>query len=234
MCELGGSAGRYPAYAAMLSSLYDRQVTMYQVILETGAATGIFTLAQPAVTIARNIVALEDAYGYRMVARHPAIDHATATRLILDYARLSTTHPLDHPAAPTRRASDEHAALTVLFLPESAYGPTNQCIGLGDLLLAPRAPGGVRVRVVVGRQARARSASRSSSSTCAAPDPDAGEEDAGQFWTDFIAETAPEFRKPTIEQLETLRPADLPGARRRSDVRRAAAARDHRDRQRPT
>ena len=25
--------------------------------------------------------------------------------------------------------------LTVLFLPESAYGPTNQCIGLGDLLL---------------------------------------------------------------------------------------------------
>src|SRR3954463_3904159 len=25
--------------------------------------------------------------------------------------------------------------LTVLFLPESAYGPTNQCIGLGDLLV---------------------------------------------------------------------------------------------------
>ena len=25
----------------------------------------------------------------------------------------------------------------------------------------------------------------------------------GQFWTDFIAETAPEFRKPTIEQLES-------------------------------
>ncbi|MET0929519.1 MAG: nucleotide disphospho-sugar-binding domain-containing protein, partial [Aeromicrobium sp.] len=29
------------------------------------------------------------------------------------------------------------------------------------------------------------------------------EEDAGQFWTDYIAETKPEFRKPTIEQLET-------------------------------
>jgi UDP:flavonoid glycosyltransferase YjiC (YdhE family) len=26
-------------------------------------------------------------------------------------------------------------SLTILFLPESAYGPTNQCIGLGDLLL---------------------------------------------------------------------------------------------------
>ena len=25
--------------------------------------------------------------------------------------------------------------LTILFMPESAYGPTNQCIGIGDLLL---------------------------------------------------------------------------------------------------
>ena len=33
--------------------------------------------------------------------------------------------------------------------------------------------------------------------------PAEGEQDAGQFWTDFITETAPEFRKPTIEQLET-------------------------------
>jgi MGT family glycosyltransferase len=92
--------------------------------------------------------------------------------------------------------------LTVLFLPESAYGPTNQCIGLGDLLLkrghrvvfasesswAGRlAPLGFEERLV----------------DLAAPDPDAGEEDAGQFWTDFIAETAPEFRKSTTEQLET-------------------------------
>jgi MGT family glycosyltransferase len=29
------------------------------------------------------------------------------------------------------------------------------------------------------------------------------EQDAGQFWTDFVIETAPEFRKPTIEQLST-------------------------------
>lgn len=92
--------------------------------------------------------------------------------------------------------------LTVLFLPESAYGPTNQCIGLGDLLLR--------------RGHRVVFASESSWAgklealgfeerlvDLAAPDPDAGEEDAGQFWTDFIAETAPEFRKSTTEQLET-------------------------------
>jgi MGT family glycosyltransferase len=92
--------------------------------------------------------------------------------------------------------------LTVLFLPESAYGPTNQCIGLGHLLLerghrvvfasesswaGKLAPLGFEERLV----------------DLAEPDPEAGEEDAGQFWTDFIAETAPEFRKSTTEQLST-------------------------------
>src|SRR5918992_878057 len=61
--------------------------------------------------------------------------------------------------------------LTVVFMPESAYGPTNNCVGIGKLVdLAP---------------------------------PAAEEQEAGQFWTDFITETAPEFRKPTIEQLDS-------------------------------
>jgi AcrR family transcriptional regulator len=99
LCELGGAAGRHPVYAAMLTSLFDRQVAMYQVLLEAGAASGVFTLVQPSGTIARNIVALEDSYGYRMIARHATIDHSTATGLILDYARLATSHPLDQPKA---------------------------------------------------------------------------------------------------------------------------------------
>jgi hypothetical protein len=37
----------------------------------------------------------------------------------------------------------------------------------------------------------------------AAPDPDAGAEAAGQFWIDFINETAPEFANRAIEQLAT-------------------------------
>ena len=92
---LGGAASRYPVYAEMLTSLYDRQVAMYQVLLESGAASKSFRLTQASETIGRNIVALEDAYGYRMAARHPVIDHAVATQLILDYARLATGHPLD-------------------------------------------------------------------------------------------------------------------------------------------
>lgn len=94
LCELGGAAARNTVYAALLTALYDRQVAMYQVILETGAARGGFTLASDSLTIARNLVALEDAYGYRMMARHPAIGKELATDLILDYARLATGHPL--------------------------------------------------------------------------------------------------------------------------------------------
>ena len=94
LCELGGSAGRNPLMASLLTTLYDRQVGMYQVVLEQGAARGIFTLAQPSLVIARNLVALEDAYGYRIIARHPTIDHDAALELIVAYARLATGHAL--------------------------------------------------------------------------------------------------------------------------------------------
>ena len=94
LCALGGAASRYPVYAAMLTSLYDRQVGMYQVILESGAASGDFQLKASSLSIGRNIVALEDAYGYRMAARHAAIDHAVSNELILSYARLAVGHPL--------------------------------------------------------------------------------------------------------------------------------------------
>ncbi len=94
LCELGGSAGRNTTSAALLTSLYDRQVSMYQVVLEQGAARGIFSLKSDSLAIARNLVALEDAYGYRMIAQHPVIDHEGATALIVSYARLATGHEL--------------------------------------------------------------------------------------------------------------------------------------------
>jgi AcrR family transcriptional regulator len=93
--ELGGAAGRNRVYATLLTTLYDRQVSMYQLILETGAAQGVFTLAADSLAIARNLVALEDAYGYRITARHPLIGPAEACDLILAYARQATAHPLD-------------------------------------------------------------------------------------------------------------------------------------------
>ena len=92
--------------------------------------------------------------------------------------------------------------LTVLFMPESAYGPTNQCIGLGHILR------GRGHRVVFAAEASwkgrldALGFEEDLVDLAAPPEGDV-EQDAGQFWTDFIRDTAPEFRKPTIEQLET-------------------------------
>ena len=94
LCELGGAAARNSVYALLLTSLYDRQVSLYQVILESGAAQGIFTLKGDSLAIGRNLVALEDAYGYRIMARHGALDREGAAGLILDYARIATGHRL--------------------------------------------------------------------------------------------------------------------------------------------
>jgi hypothetical protein len=91
-------------YGELLTELFDRQVEMYLEILRSGARSGTFTLAQDPLTVARNLVALEDAYGYRMMADHPQIDRDVAARLVLDYARLATGHPLpDPPDRPTTR-----------------------------------------------------------------------------------------------------------------------------------
>lgn len=92
--------------------------------------------------------------------------------------------------------------LTIMFWPESAYGPTNQCIGLAAIL---RDRGHTIVFAAESSWAGKLAPFRFIEELVdlAAPEPDAEDQDAGKFWTDFIAETAPEFRKPTIEQLES-------------------------------
>ena len=95
--------------------------------------------------------------------------------------------------------------LTILFMPESAFGPTNQCIGVGNVL---RARGH---RVVFAAEAswkgKLSALGFEEDLVDLAPAAEvvegAPEQDAGQFWKDFIRDTAPEFRKPTVEQLET-------------------------------
>lgn len=91
---------------------------------------------------------------------------------------------------------------TFLFMPESAYGPTNNCIGIGNILLEK----GHRVIFAaeaswVGRLSELGFVEDLVS--LAPPPPSDTPQDAGQFWTDFIRDTSPEFRKPTIEQLTT-------------------------------
>jgi MGT family glycosyltransferase len=92
--------------------------------------------------------------------------------------------------------------LTIVFMPESAYGPTNNCIGIGKILEQR----GHRVIFAAEASWRGRLEPLGFEEDLvdlAPPPDDPDAQDAGQFWTDFITETAPEFRKPTIEQLAT-------------------------------
>ena len=92
--------------------------------------------------------------------------------------------------------------LTILFVPESAYGPTNQCIGIGKVLLDR----GHRVVFAAEASWKGKLAALGFEEDLVdlAPPPEEGDDqDAGAFWKEFIKETAPEFRKPTIEQLTT-------------------------------
>ncbi|HKG56592.1 MAG TPA: nucleotide disphospho-sugar-binding domain-containing protein [Candidatus Limnocylindrales bacterium] len=87
---------------------------------------------------------------------------------------------------------------TIVFFPEGAYGPTNNCVGIGDVLRRR----GHRVVFVVEESFGGRLEEKGFEERLMrlGPKPDV-EEAPGQFWIDFIRDTAPVFRKPTIEQL---------------------------------
>ena len=92
--------------------------------------------------------------------------------------------------------------MTVLLMPESAYGPTNNCIGIGRVLRQR----GHHVVFVAEVSWRGKLAALGFDEVLVDLAPPAGDpetQDAGQFWKDFIRHTAQEFRRPTIEQLET-------------------------------
>jgi MGT family glycosyltransferase len=88
---------------------------------------------------------------------------------------------------------------TVIFFPESAFGPTNNCIGIADVMRRR----GWRVVFIAEESFEGTFVEKGFEERLMrlGPPPEQ-EEDPGQFWKDFIRETAPVFRKPTIEQLE--------------------------------
>jgi MGT family glycosyltransferase len=91
-----------------------------------------------------------------------------------------------------------HVSGTVVFFPEGAYGPTNNCVGIGQVLQER----GHRVVFVVEESfAGSLEAHGFEERLMRLGPPPEVEEEPGQFWKDFIRETAPVFRKPTIEQL---------------------------------
>jgi UDP:flavonoid glycosyltransferase YjiC (YdhE family) len=92
------------------------------------------------------------------------------------------------------------SAKTVVFFPEGAFGPTNNCVGIGEQLKARRH----RVVFIIEESFAGTLEARGFEERLMrlGPPPEV-EEAPGQFWKDFIRETAPVFRTPTIEQLES-------------------------------
>ena len=87
---------------------------------------------------------------------------------------------------------------TIVFFPEGAFGPTNNCVGIGNVLRAR----GHRVVFIVEESFAGRLEAQGFEERLMrlGPPPERAEI-PGQFWIDFIRDTAPVFRKPTIEQL---------------------------------
>jgi AcrR family transcriptional regulator len=73
-----------------VQGIYHRQVDLYAGILAAGATAGVFRLGSPARDMAMTLMSMEDYLGYRIVARDPALDRATALRLMREYAELAT------------------------------------------------------------------------------------------------------------------------------------------------
>jgi MGT family glycosyltransferase len=87
---------------------------------------------------------------------------------------------------------------TIAFFPEGAYGPTNNCAGIAAVL---RERGHRVVFIVEESFAGTLEARGFEERLVRLGPPPAHEEAPGQFWKDYIRDTAPTFRRPTIEQL---------------------------------
>jgi MGT family glycosyltransferase len=87
---------------------------------------------------------------------------------------------------------------TIVFFPEGAFGPTNNCVGIGAVL---RRRGHRIVFIVEESFAGSLEAKGFEERTMRLAPPPTRPEEPGQFWKDFIRDTAPVFRKSTFDQL---------------------------------
>jgi MGT family glycosyltransferase len=90
------------------------------------------------------------------------------------------------------------AGKTVVFFPEGAFGPTNNCVGIGDVLRRR----GHRVVFVIEESFKGTLEAKGFEERLMRLSPPPAEPEVpGQFWKDFIRDTAPVFRESTLHQL---------------------------------
>ncbi len=88
--ELDALTGASRLFATLSVSFFDRQVMLYERVLERGAESGAFALRSDPTTIARGLVALEDGLGLQVVLGHPGVDADAAEAILLAWAGAAT------------------------------------------------------------------------------------------------------------------------------------------------
>jgi AcrR family transcriptional regulator len=88
--EVDALTGTSQLFATLSASFFDRQVMLYERVLERGAESGAFELRSDPKTIARGLVALEDGLGLQVVLGHPGVDADAAELILLAWAGAAT------------------------------------------------------------------------------------------------------------------------------------------------
>ena len=83
--ELHTYAGRNTAHAAMMTTLWDREVSLYERIIERGVASKTFSPKLDARVIAETAVALEDAFNLHLVSSNEAVTARMARERLSSY-----------------------------------------------------------------------------------------------------------------------------------------------------
>jgi AcrR family transcriptional regulator len=88
--EISVNAGRSPMHATLMTLLFDREVSLYTAVLESGRATGEFTVTEPVDVVARSFVLLEDALGMHLLANNTSLSPERAQEQLVSFARAVT------------------------------------------------------------------------------------------------------------------------------------------------
>ncbi len=83
--ELHTYAGRNPTHAAMMTTLWDREVSLYERIIERGVSSKTFSPKLDARVIAETAVALEDSFNLHLVSSNEAVTARMARERLSTY-----------------------------------------------------------------------------------------------------------------------------------------------------
>jgi len=83
--ELHTYSSRSAKHAALMSTLWEREVSLYERIIAHGLTTKVFSASQSGRQIAETAVALEDAFNLHLVSGNVAISSAMGRDRVLSY-----------------------------------------------------------------------------------------------------------------------------------------------------